>query len=233
MSSSSRSLSVIVPVYNERSTVAEILRRMRRVELPLELEIVVVDDGSTDGSDQVLSTLQDSTVKFLRQPVNRGKGAAIRAGLKVARGDLILIQDADLEYDPDEWPKLLEPILKGKADVVYGSRFTGARKNMMPLHWVGNRLLSLATNVLYATTLSDMETCYKLFRRSLLESFTLTANRFDFEPEVTAKVLRSGHRIFEVPISYAGREVFEGKKITWRDGIVALWTLIRCRFGPL
>jgi glycosyltransferase involved in cell wall biosynthesis len=233
VTSAPRTLSVIVPVYNERGTVAEILRRMRRVELPLSLEIVVVDDGSTDGSDQVLSTLQDSTVKVLRQPVNRGKGAAIRAGLKAAHGDLILIQDADLEYDPDEWPRLLEPILKGKADVVYGSRFTGARKNMMPLHWVGNRVLSLVTNLLYATTLSDMETCYKLFRRSVLEGITLRANRFDFEPEVTAKVLRAGYRIYEVPISYAGREVSEGKKITWKDGVVALWTLARCRIGPL
>ncbi len=233
VSNAPRSLSVIVPVFNERATVAEILRRMRRVELPLSLEIVVVDDGSTDGSDQVLSALQDSTVKFIRQPVNQGKGAAIRAGLRAAHGDLVLIQDADLEYDPDEWPRLLEPILKGKADVVYGSRFTGARKNMMPLHWIGNRVLSLVTNLLYATTLSDMETCYKLFRRSVLDGITLRANRFDFEPEVTAKVLRAGHRIYEVPISYAGREVSEGKKITWRDGVVALWTLVRCRVGPL
>ncbi len=228
-----RTLSVIVPVYNERATVAEIIRRMRRVGLPLELEIVVVDDGSTDGSDQVLAALQDSTVKFIKQPVNRGKGAAIRAGLKAARGDLVLIQDADLEYDPDEWPRLLEPILKGKADVVYGSRFTGERKNMMPLHWIGNRFLSVTTNILYATTLSDMETCYKLFRRRVLDGITLRANRFDFEPEVTAKVLRAGYRIYEVPISYAGREVTEGKKFTWRDGFVALWTLVRCRFGPL
>lgn len=226
-------LSVIVPVFNERATVAEILRRMRLVRLTVGLEIVVVDDGSTDGSDQILAALQDSTVKFIKQPFNQGKGAAIRAGLKAARGELVLIQDADLEYDPDEWPKLLDPILKGKADVVYGSRFTGERKNMMPLHWLGNRFLSLLTNVLYSTTLSDMETCYKLFRRSALERVTLRANRFDFEPEVTAKVLRAGFRIYEVPISYAGREVSEGKKITWRDGVVALWTLVRCRFGPL
>ena len=226
-----RSLSVIMPVYNERATIAEIVRRMRRAKVPLTVEIIAVDDGSTDGSDQVLATLQDSTVKVIRHGVNRGKGAAIRSALKVATGDLVLIQDADLEYDPDEWARLIDPILKGKADVVYGSRFTGERKNMMPLHWIGNRVLSLVTNVLYSTTLSDMETCYKLFRHSVLDQISLRANRFDFEPEVTARVLRAGYRIYEVPISYAGREVSEGKKITWRDGVVALWTLLRCRFG--
>lgn len=226
-----RSLTVIVPVYNERATIAEIVRRMRRAEVSLSVEIIAVDDGSTDGSGEVLSTLQDSTVTVIRHPVNRGKGAAIRSALKVAKGDLVLIQDADLEYDPDDWSRLIEPILKGKADVVYGSRFTGERKNMLPLHWIGNRVLSLVTNILYSTTLSDMETCYKLFRRSALDQISLRASRFDFEPEVTAKVLRAGYRIYEVPISYSGREVSEGKKITWRDGVVALWTLIRCRFG--
>ncbi len=226
-------LSVIVPVFNERGTVAEILRRMRSVSLPLELEIIVVDDGSTDGSDQVLAALKDSTVRVIRHSTNKGKGAAVRSGLRAARGDLLLIQDADLEYDPDEWTKLLEPLLKGKADVVYGSRFTGERKNMMLMHWIGNRFLCLVTNVLYATTLSDMETCYKLFRRTVLSGITLRANRFDFEPEITAKVLRSGYRIYEVPISYAGREFSEGKKITWRDGLAALWTLVYCRFGPV
>ena len=226
-------LSVIVPVFNERGTVAEILRRMRSVSLPLELEIIVVDDGSTDGSDQVLAALKDSTVRVIRHSTNKGKGAAVRSGLRAARGDLLLIQDSDLEYDPDEWTKLLEPLLKGKADVVYGSRFTGERKNMMLMHWIGNRFLCLVTNVLYATTLSDMETCYKLFRRTVLSGITLRANRFDFEPEITAKVLRSGYRIYEVPISYAGREFSEGKKITWRDGLAALWTLVYCRFGPV
>lgn len=222
-------LSVIVPVYNERTTVAEIIRRMRQVTLPVELEIVVVDDCSTDGTDKVLAALEDSTVRVLRHPLNRGKGAAVRTGLEVARGDLVLIQDADLEYDPDDWPRLLAPIMKGKASVVYGSRFTGERKNMLFWHWVGNRMLSLVTNVLYNTTISDMETCYKLFDRRVLDGLTLTSERFEFEPEITAKVLRRGYRIYEVPISYSGREFDEGKKITWKDGFGALWALVRFR----
>ena len=171
---------------------AEVIRRMRAVELPLVLQVIVVDDGSSDGSDKVLGALEDSTVHVIRHTVNQGKGAAIRTGLAEARGDLVLIQDADLEYDPDDWPTLLDPILKGKARVVYGSRFTGERKNMLPLHWIGNRLLSLVTNVLYQSTLSDMETCYKLFDARVLDGLTIVSNRFDFEPEITAKVLRRG-----------------------------------------
>jgi glycosyltransferase involved in cell wall biosynthesis len=223
-------LTVIMPVFNERATVAEIIRRMRAVELPVQLQLIVVDDGSSDGSDKVLKAIEDSTVRIMSHPRNLGKGAAIRTALAAARGDLILIQDADLEYDPDDWPRMLEPILKGKAKVVYGSRFTGERKNMLPLHWFGNRLLSVLTNILFSTTLSDMETCYKLFDAEVLEGMTIVSDRFEFEPEVTAKVLRRGHRIYEVPISYAGREVDEGKKITWRDGFGALLALIRFRF---
>jgi glycosyltransferase involved in cell wall biosynthesis len=225
-----RKLSVIVPVFDERNTVVEIVRRMRAVDLPVDLEIVIVDDGSTDGTRDVLRQLADSTVRVITHDANRGKGAAIRSGLTHVTGDLVLVQDADLEYDPEDWPKLLTPMLRGKARVVYGSRFTGERRNMLFLHWVGNRFLSLVTNVLYNTTLSDMETCYKLFERELLDGITLRAQRFEFEPEVTAKILRRGVRIYEVPISYTGREFDEGKKITWRDGFVALWTLVKYRF---
>jgi glycosyltransferase involved in cell wall biosynthesis len=224
-----RTLSVVVPVYNERPTLAEVIRRMRAVQLPVELEVIAVDDGSSDGSGQVLQALQDSTVRVLSHSRNQGKGAAVRTGLAAARGDLVLIQDADLEYDPEDWLRLLDPILKGKARVVYGSRFTGERKNMFPMHWLGNRLLTLTTNVLYQTTLSDMETCYKLFDREVLQGLRIESNRFDFEPEITAKVLRRGERIYEVPISYAGREFAEGKKITWRDGFAAMSALIRYR----
>jgi glycosyltransferase involved in cell wall biosynthesis len=226
-------LSVIVPVYNERNTVAEVIRRIRAVDIPVTVDVVVVDDGSSDGTDKVLAAIQDSTVKVVNHRRNQGKGAAIRTGLAEVRGDLVLIQDADLEYDPNDWPKLLDPILRGKARVVYGSRFTGERMNMLPSHWIGNRILSLVTNVLYSSTLSDMETCYKLFDRKVISAITIESNRFDFEPEITAKVLRQGHRIYEVPISYAGREIDEGKKITWRDGFGALKALIKFRFSRL
>jgi glycosyltransferase involved in cell wall biosynthesis len=225
-----RKLSVIVPVFDERNTVVEIVRRMRAVDLPVDLEIVIVDDGSTDGTRDVLRQLADSTVRVITHEANRGKGAAIRSGLAQVTGDLVLVQDADLEYDPEDWPKLLTPMMRGKARVVYGSRFTGERRNMLFLHWVGNRFLSLVTNVLYNTTLSDMETCYKLFDRTLIDGITLRAQRFEFEPEVTAKILRRGVRIYEVPISYTGREFDEGKKITWRDGFAALFALVKYRF---
>jgi glycosyltransferase involved in cell wall biosynthesis len=226
-------LSVIMPVYNERTTVAEVIRRIRAVKLPVDVEVIVVNDGSNDGTDKVLAAVADSTVRVINHPVNMGKGAAIRTGMTAISGDLVLVQDADLEYDPDDWSRLLEPILRRKAQVVYGSRFTGQRKNMLPLHWIGNRLLTLVTNVLYSSTLSDMETCFKLFDRRVLEGITIQSNRFDFEPEITAKVLRRGYRIYEIPISYAGRELDEGKKITWQDGLAALKALIKYRVTRL
>jgi glycosyltransferase involved in cell wall biosynthesis len=228
-----RKLSVIVPVFNERNTVVEVLRRMRAVELPdgIEREIIVVDDGSSDGTRDVLRQLGDSTVRVVMHQGNQGKGAAVRTGLALASGDYVLIQDADLEYDPDDWPRLIAPVMRGRASVVYGSRFTGERRNMLFLHWIGNRMLSLTTNVLYNTTLSDMETCYKLVDRALLVDLGLRCDRFDIEPEITAKILKRRIRIYEVPISYVGREFDEGKKITWRDGFSALWTLVKFRFG--
>jgi glycosyltransferase involved in cell wall biosynthesis len=228
-----RKLSVIVPVFNERNTVVEVVRRMRAVELPdgIEREIIIIDDGSGDGTRDVLRQLGDSTVRILVHEENRGKGAAVRTGLALATGDYVLIQDADLEYDPDDWPKLIAPVIRGRASVVYGSRFTGERRNMLLLHWIGNRLLSLVTNVLFNSTLSDMETCYKLVDRKLLVDLGLRSDRFDIEPEITAKILKRGIRIYEVPISYMGREFDEGKKITWRDGFAALWTLVKFRLG--
>jgi glycosyltransferase involved in cell wall biosynthesis len=227
-----RKLSVVVPVFNERNTLVEILRRMRAVELPdgIEREIIVVDDGSNDGTRDVLNQVGDSTVRVVMHEANLGKGAALRTGFAHATGDYVLVQDADLEYDPEDWPKLLNPVLRGRARVVYGSRFTGERRNMLLLHWMGNRFLSMTTNVLYNTTLSDMETCYKLFDRDLVDDMKLQSNRFDIEAEITAKVLKRGIRIYEVPISYSGREFDEGKKITWRDGFAALWTLLKYRF---
>jgi glycosyltransferase involved in cell wall biosynthesis len=228
-----RKLSVVVPVYNERNTVVEVVRRMRAVELPdgIEREIIVIDDGSTDGTRDVLRQLGDSTVRILMHEANRGKGASVRTGLALATGDYVLIQDADLEYDPDDWPRLIAPVIRGRARVVYGSRFTGERRNMLLLHWIGNRMLSLVTNVLFNSTLSDMETCYKLVDRTLLNDLALRSDHFDIEPEITAKILKRGIRIYEVPISYMGREFDEGKKITWRDGFAALWTLVKFRFG--
>lgn len=224
-------ISIIIPVFNERNTLQEVVRRCRSADLPCPREILIVDDGSTDGSDQIARGLEDSTVRAVIQGRNQGKGAAVRKGIEVASGDYIMIQDADLEYDPDDWQKLVAPVLAGKATVVYGSRFTGERRNMMFWHWVGNRMLSFVTNVLYNTTLSDMETCYKLAPTEVLRSLELKANKFDIEPEMTAKLLRKRVRIYEVPISYAGREFEEGKKITWRDGFSALWTLVKYRFG--
>ena len=222
-------LSIIIPVYNEGKTVGEIIRQVQKVK-GFEKEIIVVDDASTDETSSVLKQFKHITV--IRHETNQGKGAAIRTGVAKATGDYVMVQDADLEYDPQDILLMLSPIKKGKASVVYGSRFTGPRRNMFFWHWMGNQLLTLVTNILYNTTLSDMETCYKLMPLPLVKSLNLKAKRFEFEPEVTAKILKRGIRIWEVPISYAGREYHEGKKISWKDGLPALWTLIRERLMP-
>jgi glycosyltransferase involved in cell wall biosynthesis len=225
-------LSIIMPVYNERDTLREILSQVRAVELPdLEKEILLVDDGSTDGSREILADeAATGDLRIFYHDQNQGKGAAVRTAIEQASGDLIVIQDADLEYDPRDYPTLIRPIVEGRVAVVYGSRFLGPRKAMLFWHMLGNKLLTLTTNILYNTILSDMETCYKCFRADVVKDIPLHARRFEFEPEVTAKVLKRGHRIFEVPISYYGREYYEGKKISWRDAPLAFWTLIKYRF---
>jgi glycosyltransferase involved in cell wall biosynthesis len=223
-------LSVVIPVYNERNTIDEIVRRV--VAIPMRVELVVVDDCSTDGTRGHLSELQKQFgFTLLLQPHNQGKGAALRRGFAAVSGDIVAIQDADLEYSPEELPTLAQLIMDGRADVVYGSRFLGQHRVFLFTHYLGNRVLTLATNVLYNTMLSDMETCYKVMRRDVLEGLDLQSNGFGIEPEMTAKIFKRGYRVYEVPISYDGRGYDEGKKITWKDGLVALWVLIRHRIG--
>ncbi len=221
-------LSVIIPVFNEKASLEKILEKVLAV--PLEKEVILVDDFSTDGSRELLKKLGRDNVTAVFHEKNMGKGAAIRTGIQYVSGDVVVIQDADLEYDPIDFLKLIEPIRTGSADVVYGSRFSGNTEKMTLAHRLGNFALTLTTNLLYGTKLTDMETCYKMMRTPIIKSFRLKANRFDFEPEITSKILKSGKRIAEVPISYHGRHWDEGKKITWRDGIVALWSLIKFRF---
>ncbi len=241
-------LSIIMPVYNEIDTIAEILRRVRAVPLAVpvgygpedgylvsfEREIVIVDDGSTDGTRDILRTVaDDSDIFVILHEQNQGKGAAVRTALEHTSGDVMLIQDADLEYDPREYPALLQPILEERSQVVYGSRFRGGpTKAMFFWHMVGNRFLTLVTNILYDTILSDMETCYKAFTREVSEQLDLRAPGWGFDPEITAQILKLGYRIYEVPISYTGREFEEGKKIGWRDGLTVLWTLLKYRIKP-
>jgi glycosyltransferase involved in cell wall biosynthesis len=222
-------LSVVMPVYNERETIEEILRRV--AAMPMRLEVIVVDDCSTDGTRDILQRLQaEMGFKLFLQPHNRGKGAALRRGFQDVTGDVVIVQDADLEYSPEEYPDLIDLICTGRADVVYGSRFLGRHRVFMFTHYFGNRLLTLITNLLYNTMLTDMETCYKVMRVEVLRSMTLRSNGFGIEPEMTAKIFKRKYRVYEIPITYDGRGYEEGKKITWRDGITALWVLLKYRF---
>lgn len=224
-------LSVVIPAYNERKTARRLIERLR--DVPLDLEVIVVDDGSSDGTRDLLETLRDEGLIdiLVFHDVNQGKGAALRTGFTMATGDVVVVQDADLEYDPYELPKLLQPILAGKADAVFGSRFLGGPHRVLFFwHMVGNRFLTLLSNMFTDLNLTDMETCYKMIRADLLRSLSLHANRFGFEPEVTARLAQARARIYELPISYHGRSYAEGKKINWRDGFAALWFIFRSNF---
>ncbi|MBT8480199.1 MAG: glycosyltransferase family 2 protein [Myxococcales bacterium] len=221
-------LSVVMPVYNEEKTIEQIVERVQAVAL--DKELIVVDDCSTDETAQILDRLEEAdNVRVFRHDRNRGKGAALRTGFTEARGEVVIIQDADLEYDPQEYPKLLEPILEGRADVVYGSRFSGGQPHRVLYFWhsVGNRLLTLFSNMFTDLNLTDMEVCYKVFRREIIQAIEIEEARFGFEPEITAKLAKTGCRIYEVGITYSGRTYQEGKKIGWRDGVWAIWCILK------
>ena len=222
-------LSVVMPVYNERETIEGMIARVLAVP-NLRIELVVVDDGSKDGTSEILRELQNKYQFKLLQKPNGGKGSALRLGFKEVSGDLVVIQDADTEYSPEEFPELIELIVQGRADVVYGSRFLGRHRVFLFTHYLGNLFLTFLTNILYNTMLTDMETCYKVMRTEVLRSFTLESNGFGIEPELTAKIFKRGYRVYEIPITYAGRGYDEGKKITWTAGLGALWVLIKFRF---
>jgi len=225
-------LSIIVPVFNEERTLVPLLKKVWAVKLMgLQKKIIVVDDGSSDKTREILKKVKFPGMEVYFHPKNRGKGAAIRTAIPHTTGDYVVVQDADLEYDPSDYEKLLVPLMEGKADVVYGSRFMGTHQAFVLTHYLGNIFLSSVTTALYGTVLTDMETCYKVFKGDILRSLTLRSNRFEFEPEVTAKLLKKGYTLYEMPISYHGRGFSEGKKITWRDGFSALWTLLRYRFA--
>lgn len=231
-------LTVIIPVFNEKMTIEAVLQRVEAVPLQMKREIVLVDDCSTDGTREVVQRLKQGrgeSLVCLFHDRNRGKGAAIRSGFAIASGDILLIQDADLEYDPVEYHKLLAPILAGKADVVYGSRFVGSQPHRVLLFWhsIGNRFLTLLSNMLTNLNLTDMETCYKVFRKEIVAGLTLRENRFGFEPEITAKIAKLDCRIYEVGVSYSGRTYAEGKKINWKDGLWAIWCILKYNLLPL
>jgi len=230
-----KTISILIPVYNEEKTILPILEMVRAAAChALTKEIIIVDDGSVDGSRKILEELDTKkyNAKVIFHEKNQGKGAALRTAQSHATGDIILIQDADLEYDPKEYEELVRPIVEGRADVIYGSRLSGGKvtRAFKVMHYLGNKFLSLTTNLLYNCTLTDMETCYKVFRAPIFKAITIKSNRFDFEPEITAKVLKQNVRLYEMPIAYYGRDYSEGKKITWRDGFAALWALVKFRF---
>lgn len=224
-------LSVIIPVFNEKNTIEEIISRVQTVDVGLQKEIIIIDDCSQDGTRQVLENLVEDNIKIYFHSKNQGKGAALRTGFLKAEGDIILIQDADLEYDPREYSILLEPILDGRADAVYGSRFLGGPHRVLFFwHYVGNKMLTTLSNIVSNLNLTDMETCYKVFKKEILEKISLKSKRFGFEPEITLKLAKLKCRIYEVPISYSGRDYTEGKKIGWKDGIAAFFHIIRFKF---
>ncbi len=230
-----KKLSILIPVYNEKQTILQVLEAVSKAPTAgLEKELIVVEDGSTDGTREILKALDGSLYQanIYFHEKNQGKGAALRTAQGYATGDIIIIQDADLEYDPEQYPQLLKPIIEGRADVVYGSRLAGGSitRAFKIAHYFGNKFLSLLTNILYNCTLTDMETCYKVFRADIFKRVTIKSNRFDFEPEITAKVLKQRVRLYEMPINYYGRDYAEGKKITWRDGFAAVWALVKFRF---
>jgi glycosyltransferase involved in cell wall biosynthesis len=226
-------LSIVIPVYNEKDTLLPLLGQVEAVNLEgLEKEIILVDDGSTDGSTEILKNLQEEkpNLKIILNEKNSGKGSSLKRGFKESTGDYVIVQDADLEYDPQDYKKLIYELENDGADVIYGSRFSGNYEDMSNTHYYGNKLLTLLTNIFYGVMLTDMETCYKLIPGDFARTIIIRSSRFNFEPEITAKILKSGMRIVEVPIDYKGRSHNEGKKITWRDGISAVWTLIKFRF---
>ena len=224
-------LSIVIPVYNEKDTLGKVVELVKAVD-GIDKEIIIVDDGSTDGSVDVIKSIGEKypDIKTVIKGENRGKGHTLKVGFKESTGDYVIIQDADLEYDPQDYKKLLRALEEDKVDVVYGSRFSGNYEKMSTLHYFGNKLLTLLTNLFYGVMLTDMETCYKLIPGDFVRNLKLKSDRFDFEPEITAKILKSGLKIREVPISYSGRAFNEGKKITWRDGFKAVYTLIKFRF---